>query len=1057
MDFKYNFHPFIYITVIFLRFSLIPGKRPEEISVVLNDAYFTDKQDYIKVLNVPLKLTKSMVLVTEYKCHEESMVGLQIIVDTSTHIQKTIFRDNWNCIPEKKLKTHNTIVILPDYFVYRPDIFNPHSKLIENVKLRGWLHDMKIWPSYLSLDMEYEESRVRVSYNIATDPPYSRPPKPANGCAVWYYDVLSNRSVKRIPKCPAEAETVKILDYPAAINGQRYGIYYTFNHFNNRNLERKRLDAHNGHKMTVCIWLYILEYCSSTWFDLCSIMYHFKWNDIYLTPLLFLRPDGKLHVQIIQKNGQPFASLTTISLPLKEWCRIVFAFDSESWYLTVNYGENAKNQWSTEMQFDKGIAYDDVEGIFTFGGSENVPAFEGYIGQVTVYRNRIVPAKKISMPSPYHPMFELALSRRSRLCNNFINWIDAKIIEYRKLKKKLILKDTCSDYFTKLRRRIRASTWSEKQCRAYSGPVSVHYRLVKDNLWRRVVSRLEWQMLNSEKTGNILYDNITKIIEQKALGQMNNTVILLKQSACLGNKEAMYMLSVILSNGIHMKADEIQAHGYLMRASLGGHRLATLALAHKHNNGLDRVPFHRGIAYMYYKYVADKTRMDREAHKDQDVLTESIRLTDDKVLKEVTDEEGDIFMWLKHQAKQGVLSAQQHVGRALYWGAQGLRRNMDAAIEYFRMSAETEDPTAMYDYGVVLMRGQGTKKDISQGLHQIKKAAEKKNPQALNALGWFALENDKNYNLAADYFEQAYKMGNPDAGYHLGHMHFTGIYPQRKANADVAYNYFVWAASIGQVEAGLMVAYQNMRGTGNLPRQESIAVEWARFIAEKNPALGYMLRKGLHAYRDGNTELALFYYMMAAEAGVEVASFNVAWLCEENKNGFVNFIEKECQWRHYNLSTQREPQFVDAYALIKMGDYYWYGCGGKRDTDLATRHYLHAALKGSPHGLFNLAQIVEEGVPINKIYLDALAVGEEARKNNVTLLVELYTRCKESRQSEAFIPCALALLRIQWLDMWTQYHLWMKLSSLIGVTVVTTGTLYTYINSYRHTETISTV
>lgn len=47
------------------------------------------------------------------------------------------------------------------------------------------------------------------------------------------------------------------------------------------------------------------------------------------------------------------------------------------------------------FRFNKGIAYDDVEGIFTFGGSENVPAFEGYIGQVTVYRNRIVPAKKV--------------------------------------------------------------------------------------------------------------------------------------------------------------------------------------------------------------------------------------------------------------------------------------------------------------------------------------------------------------------------------------------------------------------------------------------------------------------------------------------------------------------------------------------------------------------------------------------------------------------------------------------------------------------------------------
>ena len=40
------------------------------------------------------------------------------------------------------------------------------------------------------------------------------------------------------------------------------------------------------------------------------------------------------------------------------------------------------------------------------------------------------------------------------------------------------------------------------------------------------------------------------------------------------------------------------------------------------------------------------------------MFTESVRLTDELALKEQTDEEGDLFNWIKHQAQQGVLSAQ---------------------------------------------------------------------------------------------------------------------------------------------------------------------------------------------------------------------------------------------------------------------------------------------------------------------------------------------------------------------------------------------------------------
>ena len=40
------------------------------------------------------------------------------------------------------------------------------------------------------------------------------------------------------------------------------------------------------------------------------------------------------------------------------------------------------------------------------------------------------------------------------------------------------------------------------------------------------------------------------------------------------------------------------------------------------------------------------------------LLTELVRLTDEAQMREQTDEEGDLFMWFKHQASNGVLSAQ---------------------------------------------------------------------------------------------------------------------------------------------------------------------------------------------------------------------------------------------------------------------------------------------------------------------------------------------------------------------------------------------------------------
>ncbi|KAK3609382.1 hypothetical protein CHS0354_036623 [Potamilus streckersoni] len=306
---------------------------------------------------------------------------------------------------------------------------------------------------------------------------------------------------------------------------------------------------------------------------------------------------------------------------------------------------------------------------------------------------------------------------------------------------------------------------------------------------------------------------------------------------------------------------------------------------------------------------------------------------------------------------------------------------------------------------------------------------------------------NKNFTAAAEYFEQAYKMGNPDAAHNLGILHLGGQYPDKEMDADLALRYFNYAAVRGQIDAGVAVAYQNIKGTDKTPRSVYNAVEWARYIAEKNPAIGFILRKGIQAYRHGDIQQAILYYMMAADAGAEIGSFNLAWLCEENRDGIVNYIEKDCQWRHYNLSTLREPQFVDSYAYIKMGDYHWYACEGHQDVDKAVEYYAQAAKKNDPHAIYNLGFMLEEGVRIKRSVWKSIWVPDKALFSNVTLLEHLYTRCKESPKTEAYLPCSIALYRIQFLEIWTRYQIWIKVSSFIGITMVTVLSVYSF---YRH-------
>ncbi|KAK7499889.1 hypothetical protein BaRGS_00008980 [Batillaria attramentaria] len=947
----------------------------------------------------------------DYSCTStDKLVGLTLLVSTPIdqgHYGR-IYHKIWRCHGNEDSVLQGRLVRLPlpDDLAFRPSLVNPTSIVVEAAKLMAWIIPEETWNTIPTEEAPHEWASMKTAELVQITPPYSRPYKRfRRRCAPWYAKfVQRNHRFSDRGQCPLEPQLVSLLDYPAVFNGKAYGIPRDVPAFSDPVLEKQRQESILSPQFSLEIWLYILEYCPLPHLNqakACGIFIHVTWQGSHLTPALLVDEDGHLQVES-QGPSMYVAHKPTGIIP--------------------------------RHQMDQDIALNDTDGYFILGGVDPVlGGFLGYMGQVKLYRGRIMTLNQLDLPAPGHPMFQLDLAVREEKCQHFHQWVSDKVAYYA----------------------YKAAVY-KKQCKfaVVLGGFKPKSKLLTRLL--RSSALQDGQLTEDEKLAiaQALMDKVTASVEEHGLERMGQNIPLLKQATCLGNNDAMFTLAAALNNGVGTKVQEAESLAFLMLGVLHAHRMSTLALGHRHMMGIDGVPHDRSMAYMYYKYVADMTRDDRDLHREEEVATEMVRLIDEATMEQQTDESGDLFLWLKHQAQQGVTSAQVQLAHLLFWGSQGVRRNLQAAREFFQQGAAQGDADSMYNIGLMQLFGRGgTEKNESAGKEALTKAAEKRHPFSISALGWLALEKERNYTKAAALFEDAYKLGQVDAGYYLGHLYHWGLYPNKSQSFDTALKYYEWAAVRGHYNGAVLFAYFKSRGTEDSPRDMIIATEWARYMAEKNAVIGQELRAGLHAYREGNIGLAAYHYMLAAEAGPEVASFNLAWLCEENTDGVTAMIGKECQWRHYNLTIQRENQFVDPYSYIKMGDFFWYGCLGQRNLSLAADYYKSAAVKKDPHALFNLAFMLEEGTEISESVWKALKIPSRIHKNNVTLLMKLYEKCRESRKSEAFIPCTLALYRIWLVDLWTRYHIWMKMSTYAGSLVAAVGTFYLLFQCYsRHRQ-----
>ncbi|XP_041608496.1 protein sel-1 homolog 3 isoform X2 [Vulpes lagopus] len=900
--------------------------------------------------------------------------------------------------------------------VYRDDYFIRHSISVSAVILRAWITHKY---SGGDLNVKWEENllhAVAKNYTLLkTVPPFERPFKDHQVCLEWNMDYIWNLRANKIPQCPLENDVVTLLGFLYASSGENTGIVKKFLRFHNRELEATRRQRIDYPVFTVSLWLYLLHYCKA---NLCGILYFVDSNEMYGTPSVFLTEEGHLHIQMHLVKGEDLAVKTKFTMPLKEWFRLDISFNGGQIIVTTSIGQDLESYHNQTISFREDFYYNDTAGYFIIGGSRYVAGIEGFFGPLKYYRLHTLHPTQI-----FNPLLEKQLAEQIKSYYERCAQVQEIVSMYTStVQQGGGRQEACDLQNSYLDLKLRYG--SPSTCRAFPWEKELKDR--HPGLFQALLEMGLWTVPRNQnesvlEIGRRIFEKAVKRLSTvDGLHQISSVVPFLMDSSCCGYHKASYYLAVFYETGLNVPRDQLQGMLYSLVGGQGSDRLSSMNLGYKHYQGIDNYPLDWELSYAYYSNIATKTPLDQHTLQGDQAYVETIRLKDDETLKVQTKEDGDVFMWLKHEATRGNAAAQQRLAQMLFWGQQGVAKNPEAAIEWYAKGAlETEDPALIYDYAIVLFKGQGVKKNRRLALELMKKAASKGLHQAVNGLGWYYHKFKKNYVKAAKYWLKAEEMGNPDASYNLGVLYLDGIFPGvPERNQTLAGEYFHKAAQGGHIEGTLWCSLYYI--TGNLetfPRDPEKAVVWAKHVAEKNGYLGHVIRKGLNAYLEGSWHEALLYYVLAAETGIEVSQTNLAHICEERPDLAKRYLGVNCVWRYYNFSVFQIG--APSFAYLKMGDLYYYGHQNQsQDLELSVQMYAQAALDGDSQGFFNLALLIEEGAIIPHHILDFLEIDPTIHSNNISILQELYERCWSQSSEESFSPCSLAWLYLHLRLIW---------------------------------------
>ncbi|MGH6924597.1 MAG: tetratricopeptide repeat protein [Propylenella sp.] len=237
------------------------------------------------------------------------------------------------------------------------------------------------------------------------------------------------------------------------------------------------------------------------------------------------------------------------------------------------------------------------------------------------------------------------------------------------------------------------------------------------------------------------------------------------------------------------------------------------------------------------------------------------------------------FALALERAEAGDAVAQTLLGVLLSRGL-GVKQDLAAAADWFRLAGKGGDAEALYALGQFYVDGRGVEKDTTEAAKLFRQAADNGHAGAARELGYLLLAGngaEQNAMLAAAYFSRAARLGDMDAQYTLAGLFVEGV--GVVGDESQAARWFAEAAKNGhvgaQVEYGILLF--NGRGVG---KDETAALTWfARAAEADNPAaqlrLARLLAEGRGAPKD---EASAARWYLIAKAGGAMDEFMEGWL-----------------------------------------------------------------------------------------------------------------------------------------------------------------------------------
>ncbi|XP_061073993.1 protein sel-1 homolog 3 [Conger conger] len=993
-------------------------------SYALSESLYQNGFDGVTFLNPPTEVVSRYQLHVRYSCSNSAVVHLEALVSSDAESARSVFRRLWSCEPGLP-RIRSLILHFPDWLVYRADWEIPDTEWVLSGMLRAWV------VGDASPD-EYGDALARSLVLLQPLHPYSRPLKQHQLCPSWDAETLWRIRRDSIPRCPAEQEVVHFLSALYASTGETFGITRTLSHYGNKVLEHARVKAVFSPWCVFSPWLFLTQPCRH---KLCGVLYHINAQNVYASPAVFLTSSGQLHIQVDGVSGESMAFLSHFQLPLHQWCRLtVELLGRVANVSAVCVGDQRDSAWSAYHIFKEAVMLDDTDGYFVLGGGQFVTGVEGFYGPTMYYRNRVPFLNKVNEVS----ILQSELAGWFRSCQEFKLELNSKLTGYLLRIQEQERAGGCADVFSDWLSR-GALSFAPPQCELWEAPVAP---------WRRHAARLALTAVTRREGrrgqltwvgGALRWTALRRLTQGGRPERVSRAMPLLLQAGCLGDRRALFLSSVLYSTGLGVRRNTNKAWLLSLLAAQQDWRLALLRLGHLHHLGDHGVPADPPLSYAYYSNIASQTASDVQNPSPHQTFVELIHLNNEEVLNQQTSQDGDLFHWLKLQARNGAAEAEQAVAQMLFWGQQGVSPDIQTAVKHYERGAtRLQDPTSMYNYAIVLLQGQGVEKDIPKAVMYLKKAAELNFLPAITALGWYFEKFEGDYQRAVDLWERADSLGCGEAAVNLGTLHSQGLYPRKPASQFMAYTYYLRSANRAHIVGAIRVAEVWSIGIPGLVKRLPLdAVLWAKWASEQNGYLGAVLRKALDAYFQRDWFTALIYYLMAAEAGFAGAQFNVAYLCEHNPGGLLSpaFVT-ECMRRYYNLSIQSQDSAP--YALLRMGDLI-YGSGGRsrRDVTSVAELYTQAVLKNDPQGWYSLGLLVQEGHKLSSTVLAKLDLLELYGADNYTVMATLFSRCRDHESSESYFPCSLALFYNQLQSAWRHHANALKVSSAVVIAAVT--------------------